>query len=418
VTSLGWTAAPLADVCKVVSGATPRTSVDDYWGGDIAWVTPNDLSRDRSQFITHGERSLSQKGLEACSARIFPKGSVIYSSRAPIGYVAIADAQMTTNQGCKTAVPPEGIDSRYLYWYLVWRTPEIQSRASGTTFKEISGKAFGQTILVWPDLPQQRRIVEVLEDHISRLDAAERSLQQTRLRSKLLRDSVLRSSLSADAAHRRQWAVRPLLDVSSIANGQTPKDLSRWAQDVSGPGCIPFFKVGDMNLATGRYMSRSRLYIRVSDVDSLHVTIRPPGTVLVPKRGGAIATNKKRILRSAAAYDLNTMGLVPDQSELLPEFLWLWLEGIDLARLSDGSNVPQINARQIHDLALPVPPLEDQLSTVRELDVLLDSLQQAQDSATNVKSKSLRRALLKAAFSGRLTGGASDADRIEEMAGV
>src|SRR3954453_5230480 len=105
----GWQEAALGDVCKIVAGATPKTGVPDYWGGDIRWITPNDLSKDRSQTLAGGERNLSLAGYESCSARLFPQGSVIVSSRAPIGYVAIAAAEMCTNQGCKTAVPPEFI---------------------------------------------------------------------------------------------------------------------------------------------------------------------------------------------------------------------------------------------------------------------------------------------------------------------
>ncbi len=174
----GWQCASLGDICRIVSGATPKTAVTEYWGGDVTWITPDDLSKDRSQTMSSGARSLTRAGYESCSARLFPAGSVVYSSRAPIGYVAIAGKEMCTNQGCKTAVPPDFIYPQYLYHYLRWMTPDIQARASGTTFKEISGKRFAETQLLWPSLSEQQRIVDILEDHLSRLDAAECQLLQ------------------------------------------------------------------------------------------------------------------------------------------------------------------------------------------------------------------------------------------------
>lgn len=114
-------------MCRIVSGATPKTGVTKYWGGgEIPWLTPNDMSRDRSQTLTGGERYLTELGYDSCSARLFPAGSVIVSSRAPVGYVAIAGREMCTNQGCKTAVPPDFIEPRYLYWEL-----RSQARSGG-----------------------------------------------------------------------------------------------------------------------------------------------------------------------------------------------------------------------------------------------------------------------------------------------
>ena len=132
----GWRGAPLNEVCQVLWGGTPKTGVTAYWDGDIPWVTPKDLSLDKSQVVHGGARSITREGLANSSAKLFPAGSVIVSSRAPIGYVAIAGEPMSTNQGCKIAVPPAEIDSRYLYWYLLQAKHDMEARASGTTFKE------------------------------------------------------------------------------------------------------------------------------------------------------------------------------------------------------------------------------------------------------------------------------------------
>jgi type I restriction enzyme, S subunit len=192
----GWQSAPLAAICRVVSGGTPKTDVPAYWGGDIPWVTPKDLSINRSQVVHGGARSLTTRGLAESSAALFPRGSVIVSSRAPIGYVAIAGREMATNQGCKIAVPPESLDSRYLYWYLLAAKEDLEARASGTTFKEISGKEFGRTVLRWPAREEQRRIADLVEGYSSRLDGAKSAIEQAQVRVETLRRSVLDSALT------------------------------------------------------------------------------------------------------------------------------------------------------------------------------------------------------------------------------
>lgn len=414
-TPAGWQEAALGDVCKIVAGATPKTGVPGYWGGDIRWITPNDLSKDRSQTLGSGERTLSLAGYESCSARLFPEGSVIVSSRAPVGYVAIAGAEMCTNQGCKTAVPPEFIDSRYLYWFLVAAKPDLEARASGTTFKEISGRRFGETRFWWPELDEQVRIVNLLEAHLSRLDAAETSVGDGLRRTATLRRAHLREAFDEGAAE-----LRPLLDVASIANGQTPKGLAEILSSEPGDDAVPFFKVGDMNAADGRWMKDARFFVSRESAERLGLHVRPAGTVLIPKRGGAIATNKKRILKSAAAYDLNTMGLVPNDS-LDSSYLWHWLQTVDLGRIADGSNVPQINATQIRELRLPVPDLQTQVAAARRLDEIDESLSRLAVGLESVRLRGggLRRALLSAAFSGRLTGeGSADLSAAEEMIGA
>ncbi len=210
--------------------------------------------------------------------------------------------------------------------------------------------------------------------------------------------------------------MRPLLDVASIANGQTPKGLA----DVltSGPtdDAVPFFKVGDMNAADGRWMNDARFFVSRESAEHLGLHVRGAGTVLIPKRGGAIATNKKRILASAAAYDLNTMGLVPNDS-LDSSYLWHWLQTVDLGRIADGSNVPQINATQIRELRLPVPDLQTQVAAARRLDEIDESLSRlaVELESVRLRGRGLRRALLSAAFSGRLIGAESDLSSAEEM---
>lgn len=159
-----WKWGRLSDYGSIVGGGTPSTSVGEYWDGEIPWVTPADLGKIQSAWIDRGAKSITKLGLEKSSAKKMPAGSIVYSSRAPIGRVAIAKNELCTSQGCKSFVPdPTLVDSKYAYFALTALTPEIIARASGTTFKEISGKQFGKTLIPVPPLGEQRRIVEKLD---------------------------------------------------------------------------------------------------------------------------------------------------------------------------------------------------------------------------------------------------------------
>jgi type I restriction enzyme S subunit len=306
------------------------------------------------------------------------------------------------------------IDPHYVMWAI--NSPlfhaEVEARQSGTTRKRISRKNLSALTVPVPPLKEQRRIVDLLEDHISRLDAAE-----TFVRDGLRRMHALRKAHLQEAFDERPAELRPLLDVASIANGQTPKGLVEILSPETGNDSVPFFKVGDMNAADGRWMNDARFFVSRESTERLGIHVRPAGTVLIPKRGGAIATNKKRILRSPAAYDLNTMGLVPNDS-LDSSYLWHWLQTVDLGRIADGSNVPQINATQVRELVLPVPELQAQVAIADRLDEIDESLTRLAQQVESVRRRggSLRRALLSAAFSGRLTGDvAADLSEVEEM---
>lgn len=176
-----WCWVRLVDIGDIVGGGTPKTSEISFWeDGDIPWLTPADM-RGSGKYASCGERKITQAGLKNSSARLMPKGTVIYSSRAPIGYIAITLNELCTNQGFKSLVPFDTELSEYLYYCLISRTQNIISRASGTTFKEISGSEFGQTIIPIPPLEEQKRIVAKIEEllpYIEKYDKAYSELKE------------------------------------------------------------------------------------------------------------------------------------------------------------------------------------------------------------------------------------------------
>jgi type I restriction enzyme S subunit len=140
----------LDDLAEIVGGGTPPTGDPENYGGSIPWITPRDLSDYRSRFISRGERNITEKGMKASATRYLPKGSVLFTSRAPIGYVAIAANPVTTNQGFKSLVPKDTEESEFLYYLMRFATPLIQSISAGSTFPEVSGGALKNVAVAVP----------------------------------------------------------------------------------------------------------------------------------------------------------------------------------------------------------------------------------------------------------------------------
>lgn len=158
-----WKEVTLGELGTIVGGATPSTKNPSFYDGNIPWLTPKDLSVNSNMYILRGERNITEAGFKSCSCKMLPKGSVLFSSRAPIGYVAIAANDMCTNQGFKSVIPNEETDSEFLYYLLKYNKDYIASQGSGTTFAEVSGKTMKDIEVVVPkEKEDQHRIASIL----------------------------------------------------------------------------------------------------------------------------------------------------------------------------------------------------------------------------------------------------------------
>lgn len=207
----------IKELGKVVGGATPSTRNPENWGGSIPWVTPKDLANHRERFIKKGEKSISQKGYDSCSTKMLPKGTVLFSSRAPIGYCAIAENDICTNQGFKSIIPNENTDSLFLYYLLKSNVDAIANNASGTTFLEISGKAMEEIEVAIPeDKNEQRQIAQIL-------DAFDKKIENNLKLNDYLAETA--DSLFINTfGHLKENAV--LSDIANITMGQSPTGAS------------------------------------------------------------------------------------------------------------------------------------------------------------------------------------------------
>lgn len=199
-----WIECKLKDIGEIIAGGTPSTNEPSYWGDEVSWITPADLSGYKYMFISKGRKSLSKKGLQNSSARLIPKGSVLFSSRAPIGYVVIASNELATNQGFKNIVPFSGIDNKFLYYYLIANKQLAEEYASGTTFKEISASKFAELTFVLAPTKEQNRIVLKLDEILSELEKGKEQLQISLDQLKVYRQSILKHAFEGRIDFEKQ----------------------------------------------------------------------------------------------------------------------------------------------------------------------------------------------------------------------
>lgn len=208
-----WPSKRLDECCEIVAGATPSTSVSSYWGGDICWATPKDLSSLEGSLIADTPRRLTAAGLKSCAANVLPPRSVLFSSRAPIGHVAINAVPMATNQGFKSFIPKaDQLVPEFLYWWLRSNRTYLESLGNGATFKEVSKAIVSRIEIALPPLEEQHRIAAIL-------DQAE--TLRTQRRSALAQLDSLNQSLFLDmfgdpVDNPRKYSVAKLIDLVDV----------------------------------------------------------------------------------------------------------------------------------------------------------------------------------------------------------
>lgn len=173
-----WITKKIADIADVVAGGTPSTNNSEFWNGDIGWITPADLSGYKYRYIANGARNISSAGLNNSSAYLLPKNTVLLSSRAPIGYVAIAEKELATNQGFKNLICDDTqVDYRFMYYWLQLNADALKSFASGATFPELSAGTVKKIKVTLPDIVTQNRIADILFAYDELIEANTRRIE-------------------------------------------------------------------------------------------------------------------------------------------------------------------------------------------------------------------------------------------------
>ena len=219
-----WKECKIADLGTVVGGATPSTKDSaNYENGTIAWITPKDLSTFTGRYIKRGERNITQIGLKSCSTQLMPPNSVLFSSRAPIGYIAIAANEVCTNQGFKSVIPNENTDPLFLFYLLKYNKDKIEGMGSGTTFKEVSGNTMKNIVVNVPtDKKVQEKIAAILgsiDDKIEENEQINNNLEQ---QVSILYQSWFEDFEITNGVCPKDWSYQELSSIADIASGKRP----------------------------------------------------------------------------------------------------------------------------------------------------------------------------------------------------
>lgn len=446
---VGWKKGVLSDFGEVISGGTPKTKVAEYWGEDISWITPADLSGYSEKYIHRGRKSITQLGLKNSSAKLMPKGSVLFSSRAPIGYVAIAGKELCTNQGFKSLIPNKAVNSDFLYYYFKSIKQLAEKRSSGTTFKELSGKAFADLPLCLPPFPEQRAIVSKIEQLFSELDNGISNLKLAQEQLKVYRQAVLKKAFEGEftkkwwkqqtdlpdsdvllekikkekkettkTSSKKQKPIQPLTEdeleelpkipddwgwvkvgeVLEVFVGSTP---SRKEPDFWG-GDIPW--VSSSEVAFCRINSTKESITKLG-LEKSSTQIHPIGTVMLGMIGEGKTRGQVAILNINACHNQNTAA-IRINTNYLSEFVYYFFEKNynENRRIGSGNNQQALNKNIIENMSIPLCSLPEQQAIVQEIETRLSVCDKIeQDIETNLeKAEALRQSILKKTFEGKL----------------
>lgn len=254
-----WIECKISDIGTVIGGATPSTKKpENYENGTISWITPKDLSTFTRRYIQSGERNITEIGLKSCSTQLLPKHAVLFSSRAPIGYVAIAANEVCTNQGFKSVVPNENIDPLFLYYLLKYNKDKIEGMGSGTTFKEVSGNTMKNIVVSVPiDKKVQERISSILgsiDDKIEVNESINNNLEQQAM---ALFKSWFIDYKQFGEQVPTTWECGVLGDFVEIKRGGSPRPIQNF---LSNKG-LHWLKISDATGISSPFINEIKEYI-------------------------------------------------------------------------------------------------------------------------------------------------------------
>ena len=341
-----WIECKISDLGTVVGGATPSTKkAENYEDGNIAWITPKDLSTFSGRYIQRGERNITEIGLKSCSTQLLPENTVLFSSRAPIGYVAIAANKVCTNQGFKSVIPNEATDPLFLFYLLKHNKDKIEAMGSGTTFKEVSGNTMKNIIVRVPsDKKVQKNIASILGTLDDKIEENER------INNNLLEQVLtLYRNKFVDTANNER-AICRADEYFNISIGKTPsRKEPQWFS--TNPQDVTWVSISDMGTC-GLYISSSSEQLTKQAVERHNVKVVPDNTVLLSFKltvGRIAITNGEMTTNEAIAH------FKTDKIEI-NEYLYCYLKCFNYQTMGSTSSIATaVNSKIIKGMPFVVP---------------------------------------------------------------
>lgn len=388
---MSWPSAALGEVCEVVSGATPKTGEPKFWGGSILWTTPRDLSDLETPYLDSPSRTITEDGLRSCAASLLPENSVLLSSRAPIGLVAINRRPMATNQGFKSLVPDRRrLDSKFLYHWLSANTAYLQALGNGATFKEISKAVVERIEIPLPPLDEQGRIAAILD----KADALRRKRKLALELLDGLSQSIFLDMFGAD----RELDVRPLssfIDQDDRINYGVVQPGNEVSEGIN------LVRVSDLKDGNVDHSNLRKVSKEISKKHNR--SILRGNEILISCVGSigevAIASSREKGFNIARA-----VARVPIGDDLWRLFIMEYLRSPIVQRYFTKElrtvSQPTLNIKQISETLIPIPPTSELMEFKRRIGLArsIASPVRASVESSNILFSSLQHR----AFSGQL----------------
>jgi type I restriction enzyme S subunit len=355
-----WELKKIGDVCEIQNGGTPKTGTTEYWDGEIKWITPKDLGKLKSKYVNDTPRKITTLGLQKSSAKLIPESSIILSTRAPIGHLAINTSEMATNQGCRGVIPSNSIDTHYLYYFLFNSVKLLNDLGTGATFKELSTKALSSVPIPLPPLTEQKRIVAILDKAFAAIDKAKANAEQNLKNARELFESYLKEIFSNNIG----WEKKILNEITEVKDGthDSPKYVKHG---------IPFVTQKNIKL-TGLTLENTKY---ISDIDHEKFYKRSNvayGDILISmigaNRGMASLVENKTI------FSIKNVGLIKKTENISMSFLLYYLKS-PIAKqyvsdMSKGGAQEFIGLTSLRNFPVPYPKFDKQEAIVNKLNAL------------------------------------------------
>lgn len=398
--STPWPIKTLGEVCTVVNGGTPKSKIPEFWGGEVNWITPAEMGKMTSPYTGNTTRKITKLGLQKSSARLFPPYSVILSTRAPIGHLAINTCPMSTNQGCKTLVPNDELDYKYLYYFLYFNRELLDSLGTGATFKELSGKNLKEVIIPVPPLNEQRRIVSILDKAFENISNSSKRVEQKLIDAKELFSSLVEEKYTDKEG---KWNQKTISELCKIGDGNHSSKYPKKSEMVETG--IPFIR--GTNLVDGRISDDDIRYITEEKHSNLKKGHLLTGDVLFTNRGeiGKVAIVDERFDNA----NLNSqLAWFRCGEEITPEFLFYFLQKGEMKRhfsqSKTGAALQQFTIKMIKSVFISYPSIEEQKEIVESCQLMQKRIEEItqiylKESDSIVE---LKQSILQEAFNGNL----------------
>ena len=375
-----WIECKISDLGTVVGGATPSTKkAENYEGGNIAWITPKDLSTFSGRYIQRGERNITEIGLKSCSTQLLPENTVLFSSRAPIGYVAIAANEVCTNQGFKSVIPNEATDPLFLFYLLKHNKDKIEAMGSGTTFKEVSGNTMKNIIVRVPsDKEVQNNIVSILGTIDDKIEENERINNNLEQQAQAIFKSWFIDFEPFSNRKPSEWSVSTLGNVSIMgAGGDKPQNVSPIKTDLYE---YPIYSNGLSNEGLYGFTDKPK-------ISEESVTVSARGTI------GFVCL---RHIPYVPIVRLVT--LIPKTEIVSAKYLYLWLKQLHIT--GTGTTQQQLTVPDFQKTEILVPSQKIVTLFTATVEPIFEKIWANQNE--NEKLSSLRDTLLPKLMSGEL----------------